>query len=728
MATHKDFKTFAVKYNKEFKIAGINKMKKLELINVIEDKLKKSRKEIRDEYKQLKNMVKVTKPKTTTVTKPKTTTVTKPKTTTVTKPKTTTVSKPKTKTKKLNYDETTLRKMYPILINAPLSAEAKKFTKAELDIAYTKVDKVIQSKVEAGKWKEAYEDKYKQKETKKKVDKIFSKPEPVKKKEPVKKTDNLSDRLKKFNIEVMQYLNKVNERKVKSMDQNKREKTALINFVEKNAPNSKVLQIENSPVIKDNRKFYIKGPKRFIFSKSVDKKTIDFIENNKPAPKKAEPKKETNPKKKPVKKAPVEKPAPNKSNQKINDLLFKIENDGNYNDNFNTLIKFLQKKKDKNIFPIELTFAFTQKQNEENFKALDNNPKLFMEFMAELAKYIKDNNDLNFNILKKYDKKPSNMSVKSQNIIIKELVPKKEESKKKDDKELKLKSNLSKMLYNKMFGYMTGSSKKSYTEDELLFAYKYIDDFLDGDQLSEWKRVYNDKNRVGKAVVKKETKPKGTSDASKKEQPKKKLLIKKLESVLKFKDDYTPKNYKRDKQLIKLYNKVYELDRKKYNKATSGLDLSKSVNCYLSEYEQENTAGKLNFNVYEKSNSKIASYLFSMIYCEKNKNKIMKEINEFTKLPINKKDKVLDLMEEKINITCKKINSYEKEVKKLIEEFKKIKIPPTYTININKKRTTNEDYMDYKQLIDWLNDIIKIVNNMDLFCDKVMNYYSELFN
>jgi len=169
MATHKDFKTFAVKYNKEFEIAGIHKMKKAELIKAIEDKLKKSRKEIRDEYKQLKNMVKVTKPKTTTVTKPKTTTVTK------------------TKTRKLKYDETTLRKMYPILINAPLSTEAKKFTKAELDIAYTKAEKVL-STVEAGKWKEAYEDKYKQQEIKKKIRKeIFSKPKTKVKKEPVKK-------------------------------------------------------------------------------------------------------------------------------------------------------------------------------------------------------------------------------------------------------------------------------------------------------------------------------------------------------------------------------------------------------------------------------------------------------------------------------------------------------------------------------------------------------------
>ena len=285
MATHKDFKTFAVKYNKEFKIAGIHKMKKSDLIDAIEDKLKKSRKEIRDEYKQLKNMVKVSKPKTTTV-----------------KPKTTTV-KPKTNVRKLNYDETTLRKMYPILINAPLSAEVKKFTKAELDIAYTKVDKVIQSEVEARKWKEAYEDKYPNKELKKKkVDKIFSKPKPA-----PKKTLSKIDKIKK------------------------------------------------------------------------------------------------------------------------------------------------EEKKEKII------------------------------------------------------------------------------QKKKDDKELKLKSNLSKMLYNKMFGYMTGSSKKSYTEDELLFAYKYKDDFLDGDQLSEWKRVYNDKNRVGKVVVKK---PAPKKEPVKKPAPKKEPVKKPKKKVV----------------------------------------------------------------------------------------------------------------------------------------------------------------------------------------------------
>ena len=251
-----------------------------------------------------------------------------------------------------------------------------------------------------------------------------------KKAEP--KKEDLSDKLKEVKSEILKRLNKVNERKVKSMGQNQQEEEALYMYVKTNAPNSKVLQIENSPVVKDNRKFYIKGPKRFIFSKSTDKKTIDFIEKNKQAPKKEEPKKETKKPasaKKETKKAepkkaepkPVPKKEQPKSNEKVDDLVFKTENNPNYNDNYNTLVTFLQKTKEKNIFPIELTFAFSQKQNEENFKALDSNPKLFMDFMAELAKGIKDNNDLNFNILKKYDKKPSNMSVKSQKIIIKEL-------------------------------------------------------------------------------------------------------------------------------------------------------------------------------------------------------------------------------------------------------------------------------------------------------------------
>ena len=58
MVTHNDLKKFAVKYNNEFKIAGIHKLKKADLINAIEQKLSKSRKEIKQEYKQLKEMKK----------------------------------------------------------------------------------------------------------------------------------------------------------------------------------------------------------------------------------------------------------------------------------------------------------------------------------------------------------------------------------------------------------------------------------------------------------------------------------------------------------------------------------------------------------------------------------------------------------------------------------------------------------------------------------------------
>ena len=226
MATHQDYKKFAVKYNREFKIAGVHKMKKADLINAIEERLNKSRKEIKEEYKQLKNMVKEKK----------------------------TPAPKKTPVKKgdIEYNKTTLQRMVATL--ADFSSQYT-FTKAQLDKAYPLADKLLSS-YQAREWKGLYEDKYK-------------KPTP-------KKTPSKIDKIKK------------------------------------------------------------------------------------------------------------------------------------------------EEKKEKII------------------------------------------------------------------------------QKKKDDKELKLKSNLSKMLYNKMFGYMTGSSKKSYTEDELLFAYKYKDDFLDGDQLSEWKRVYNDNRRVGK--------------------------------------------------------------------------------------------------------------------------------------------------------------------------------------------------------------------------------------
>jgi len=77
---------------------------------------------------------------------------------------------------------------------------------------------------------------------------------------------------------------------------------------------------------------------------------------------------------------------------------------------------------------------------------------------------------------------------------------------KKDKEELDKRENLTKKDYDIMFSYMIGASQQYYTEDELLFAYKYVDNYLSGDQLSEWKRVYNDNRRFGKlGTIKEET-------------------------------------------------------------------------------------------------------------------------------------------------------------------------------------------------------------------------------
>eukprot|EP01046_Picozoa_sp_COSAG06_P009254 COSAG06_NODE_480_length_15163_cov_50.478757_17_plen_361_part_00 len=113
----------------------------------------------------------------------------------------------KTNVRKLKYDEETLRDMYPKLIGAFLTEQNKKYTKDELTIAYGKVDKVIQSKVEARKWKEAFDEKYPNKEIKQqKINKMFSKPKskqklkepkPVKKKVVPKKKNNKDINYKK---------------------------------------------------------------------------------------------------------------------------------------------------------------------------------------------------------------------------------------------------------------------------------------------------------------------------------------------------------------------------------------------------------------------------------------------------------------------------------------------------------------------------------------------------
>lgn len=167
MATHQQYKNFVKKYNSEFGFRGYSKLRKQELINKIESVLNKSRKEIKDEYKKLKEMKKEVKPKP--------------------------IATPKTAPKKIIYNENTLQKMFPQLTGAPIASGQKKYTKEELKNAYEKADKVL-SGFQAREWKEKYENKYKikitlnqkLKEKKTPVKKPVVK-KPIAKKEPIKK-------------------------------------------------------------------------------------------------------------------------------------------------------------------------------------------------------------------------------------------------------------------------------------------------------------------------------------------------------------------------------------------------------------------------------------------------------------------------------------------------------------------------------------------------------------
>ena len=77
----------------------------------------------------------------------------------------------------------------------------------------------------------------------------------------------------------------------------------------------------------------------------------------------------------------------------------------------------------------------------------------------------------------------------------KKTAPKKTASKKEATKKETSKKN----EYDIMFAYMTGMANKSvkFTEKQLETALKNIDKHLTGGQKLEWKRVYNDKRRVG---------------------------------------------------------------------------------------------------------------------------------------------------------------------------------------------------------------------------------------
>jgi len=190
MATHQEYKKFAVKYNKEFKIAGVHKMKKEDLINSIEERLKKSRKEIRDEYKQLKNMIKeknqVTKKE------PVKKQVTKKE-----QVKKQVTKKEQVKKEEIEYNKITLQRMLPTLANI---ASQYKFTKAQLDKAYPLADKLLSS-FQAKEWKELYEDKYKKpKLSPVKKSTSVKKSTPVKKERkkptPVKKVPKKADKVR----------------------------------------------------------------------------------------------------------------------------------------------------------------------------------------------------------------------------------------------------------------------------------------------------------------------------------------------------------------------------------------------------------------------------------------------------------------------------------------------------------------------------------------------------
>ena len=179
MASHTDYRKFAVKYNREFKIAGIHKMTKPDLINAIEDKLKKSRKEIRDEYKQLKNIKKEKKEP-----------AQKPKPKPAQKPK----PSPKTDPTKITYNDRTLQKMLPQLIGASIASDAKIYTKDELTTAYQVADKVL-TQFQAIEWKDAYDKKNKKSSQEKKEEQV--KKETIKKEPKKKKTNKKKTKKKK---------------------------------------------------------------------------------------------------------------------------------------------------------------------------------------------------------------------------------------------------------------------------------------------------------------------------------------------------------------------------------------------------------------------------------------------------------------------------------------------------------------------------------------------------
>jgi len=87
--------------------------------------------------------------------------------------------------------------------------------------------------------------------------------------------------------------------------------------------------------------------------------------------------------------------------------------ENNYPDQYNTLIYWLRKnQKKKNIYPLELTFAFSKQFNDELYILVDGNLDAFMDIFAQLSQGIIDNDDLKLKVINIWDKAPTKISKK----------------------------------------------------------------------------------------------------------------------------------------------------------------------------------------------------------------------------------------------------------------------------------------------------------------------------
>lgn len=132
-----------------------------------------------------------------------------------------------------------------------------------------------------------------------------------------------------------------------------------------------------------------------------------------------------------------------------------------------------------------------------------------------------------------------------------------------------------------MFAYMTGDATNvKFTEAQLKTAYNNIDKFQKGSQKTEWKRVYNDPNRVG--IKKKEPVKKVPV---KKEPVKKKLaFLNELQqtdkSILEDAGNYNLQNGKRCSHLVDVSRYIIKAEKDKFKKVRifSNKDIDTDIN------------------------------------------------------------------------------------------------------------------------------------------------------